>query len=159
MKNIIPYNIFEMAKYDNLYLHKCFIDIVDRVNFDIAQNSFNIVVNKEDSFYFWCDNSIINDIEQLDRPIDLVTVDILFDKTRDQLDNIEAVRLRIDLKYLSRSNEISYYALITIITKERIRKQEIVKEIYLRNLVNTDKIVNDFYHFCNDCIKEAHKIN
>lgn len=156
MKNIIPYNLFEMARYDNLYLHKCFIDIVDRVNFDIANNSVGIDVNEEDSVFFWCDNSIIDDIEELERTSDLVSVDISFDKKiLDLIDQLEMVRLCIGFKYVSHTNEIFYYATFA---KGRIRKQKKVKDIYLRNLSNTDKIVNEFYDFCNDCIKEAHKI-
>jgi hypothetical protein len=156
-----------MAKYDNLYLHKSFIAIVDRVNFDIANNSVGIDVNKEDELHIGAGENDYNeglisdlDLEQIDGFLSLTNVVIYLNKKSPTVPIKKQYEycLHVEIRYDPRKS--SSFSYVTNFTRHGkltyLYKNE--KEIYLRNLVNTDKIVNDFYAFCNDCIKEAHKI-
>jgi hypothetical protein len=168
MKNIIPYNLFEMARYDNLYLHKCFIDIVDRVNFDIANNSVGIDVDEEDELHIGAGENDYNgglisdlDLEQIDGFLSLTNAVIYLNKKSPTVPIKKKYEycVHIEIRYDPRNS--SSFSYVTNFRRQLNTWTYLYrnkKEIYLRNLVNTDKIVNDFYDFCNDCIKEAHKI-
>lgn len=168
MKNIIPYNLFEMAKYDNLYLHKCFTDIVDRVNFDIANNSVGIDVNEEDELHIGAGENDYNeglisdlDLEQIDGFLSLTNVVIYLNKKSPTVPLKKKYEYSLHAQIGYDPDESSSFSYVINFTRHTnvltyLYKNE--KEIHLRNLSNTKKIVDDFYDFCNDSIKEAHKI-
>lgn len=155
MKNIIPYNLFEMAKYDNNYIYEGLTKIINKIKIDRRNNSINIADLEHNNVSFTYFDPVDFNIDfNFDQEIYLVRIFINFDN-KSEFRSTDFLRLKIIYDDDFSSNNFYYSGEYT---KNRFIEFTNIKKLYLNDLYKTDKIVNDFYDFCNDCVKEAIKI-
>jgi hypothetical protein len=155
MKNIIPYNMFEMAKYDNNYIYEGLKKIINKIKIDRRNNSINIADLEYNNVSFtYFDPADFDTDFNFDQEIYLVRIFINFDN-KSEFRSTDFLRIKIIYDDDFAQNNFYYSGEYT---KNRFIEFENIKKLYLNDLYKTDKIVNDFYDFCNDCVKEALKI-
>ena len=80
MKNIIPYNLFEMAKYDNNYIYEGLTKIINKIKIDRRNNSINIADLEHNNVSFTYFDPVDFNIDfNFDQEIYLVRIFINFD--------------------------------------------------------------------------------